>query len=71
MRTRDPRIPRPRGPNPPELAAIAAKVNVAKNPPGALEGKTFDELRLILAEPNATDGLLHHALIDEGLELEP
>lgn len=68
MRVRDPRLPPPRI-DPPTLGPLRAKVLAAKNPPGALEGKSFGELRVLLVEPTATDGLLMQALLDEGLEV--
>ncbi len=52
------------------LVAIATKINAAKVPPGALEGKTFDEIRVLINEHTVPDGMLHQALLDEGLLVE-
>ena len=70
MRVRDPRVPRPAAPRPPEVAAIRALI--LPGPPGKLDGMTFDEVRADLggAALGSEDGHLHQALLDEGLEVE-
>jgi len=66
VRVRDPRVPRPQSPRPPEVAAVRALIPPQ---PGVLDGMTFDELRVRLgtSEP---DGTIMQACIDSGLEFE-
>ena len=66
MRVRDPRVPRPSSPRPPEVATVRALIPPQ---PGVLDGMTFDEVRSRLgtSEP---DGVIMQALMDDGLEWE-
>jgi len=67
---RDSRVARAENPRPAEVAAVRSLI--VPGPPGRLEGMSFDEVRAELGGPalTATDGIIHQALLDEGLEVE-
>ncbi len=69
VRVRDPRVPAAASPRPPEVGVIRALIG--PGPPGRLNGMTFAEVRVELggAALGANDGLIHQALLDEGLEV--
>ncbi len=70
LRVVDPRVPAAQSPRPPQVAVIRSLIG--PGPPGRLNGMSFAEVRIELggAALGADDGVLHQALIDEGLEVE-